>query len=143
MPRLFHAGAKLGASATARRRCLLALGEQTLLAAHLGEVAKVDRGRPRRLAGLAHVRDGEIEIAERIGHEAEEISGVRLSRPHRQHLPAGHLCFVGATGGPSGAGALDSLCDGFGVEGNWHLVLRQSNVGIVRGRFEDVTVAPA
>ena len=55
--------------------------------------------------------DGEVEIAERIGHEAEEIGRVRLAGPDREHLPAGHLGLVRPSGGPRGAGALDGLCD--------------------------------
>ncbi len=46
-------------------------GEQALLAAHLGQVAEVDRRGARRLAGAPHLHDGEIEVAIRVGHEAQ------------------------------------------------------------------------
>ena len=39
---------------------LFGLDEQPLLAAHLGKVAEIDGGRPRRLAGLPHMGDGEV-----------------------------------------------------------------------------------
>ena len=44
---------------------LLTFGQQALLAAHFGEVAEVDRRRAWGSAGLTHVRDGEVEIADR------------------------------------------------------------------------------
>jgi hypothetical protein len=90
---------------------LFALGEQPLLAAHLGEVAEVDRRRARRSAGLAHMRDRKVEITERVGHEAQEIGRVRLARPHSQHLPAEHLRFVRPSRRPCHSGALNGLCD--------------------------------
>ena len=111
MPRLFQAAAKFGASATARRAGRFAFGEQPLLAAHFGEVAEIDGRRARRLAGLPHMGDREVEIAVRIGHQPEEIGRVRLARPDRQHLPARHLGFVRPALRPGGAGALDGRCD--------------------------------
>lgn len=55
--------------------------------------ARPNDPRARRLTGLAHVRDSEVEIAKRIGHE-KEIGRVRLAWPHRQNLAAHHLRFV-------------------------------------------------
>ena len=102
---------KMGRERNSASSRLLTFRQQAPLAAHLGEVTEVDRRRARGSAGLAHVRDGEVEIAVGVGHEAEEVGRVGLAGPGRQHLPAGHLRFVGATRGPSGAGALDGLFD--------------------------------
>ena len=104
-------GREAGGERDCAARRLLALGEQALLAAHLGEVAEIDGRRARRPAGLAHMRDREVEIAERIGHEAEEVGRVRLPRPDSEHLPARHLGFVRPTLAPRRAGALDGLGD--------------------------------
>jgi hypothetical protein len=65
------------------------------------------------------MRNGEVEIAVSVSHEAEEISRVGLAGPLRQHLLARHLRFVTATRGPCGAGAPDGPrnvdCGGVGA----------------------------
>ncbi len=88
---------------------LLGLDEQPLLAAHLGEVAEVDRRRPRRLAGLPHVGDGEVEIAERVRHQADKVGRIGLTGPDGEHLPARHFRFVRPARPPGRASALDGV----------------------------------
>ena len=74
------------------------------------------------------MRDREIQIAVRIGHETEEIGRVGLTRPDRQHLPAGHLGFVRPAPGPSGSGlstvfAMSIGGAAFGMGGDGHRLL--------------------
>ena len=55
--------------------------------------------------------DRQVEVAVGVRHQAEQIGGVRLARPHGEHLPAGHLRLVRASGAPSGASPLHRAGD--------------------------------
>src|SRR5262249_14415849 len=75
----------------------------------LAEIAEINGGRTGRLAGLAQMGNRQVEIAEVIGHEAHEVARIRLPRPDRENLPAGHLRLVHMPRPPFGASVLDRL----------------------------------
>ena len=77
------------------QRRLLTLAEQAFLTAHLREIAVIRGRRPRRLAGLAQMRDREIQIAVRVSHEPEQMQRVGLTRPDREHALAPLFRLIG------------------------------------------------
>ena len=64
---------------------LFSFRQPTFLAAHFSQVAEINRRRARRLAGLAQMRDSQIQIAVGVRHHPQQLQSIGLARPCRQH----------------------------------------------------------